>query len=67
MNPLLFITARRKVTGRLVDLAFGLGRSRNVISILHKNTEDGKRHDLLVAGEDEFACTGLSDLSSGTG
>lgn len=49
-----------------MDLAFGLGRSRNVIGILHKNTEDGKRHDFLVAGEDEFTFTGLSDLSSGT-
>lgn len=50
-----------------MDLAFGLGRSRNAIGILHENTEDGKRHDFLVAGKDEFPCTGLSDLSSGTG
>lgn len=60
-DPLLLITARREVIGMWVGLAFALSRSRNASGILHGNTEDGKRNYFLVAAENEFACTGLSD------
>lgn len=58
-DPLVLITTRREVIGMYVDLAFGLGRSRNASSILHRNIENGmgQRNCFLVAEEDECACT----------